>query len=100
MSKNRQRTVTPFLELPVHGEAGRKPCRVMTTVAIHTIEVDGKWFAAVVHHRPGDEFGCVSILDEADVEVQITLLRNAIQDADRLERGEAAIHATPSLRRN
>lgn len=93
------RTVASVMELPVH-EGGIKPCITMVNAAIHTIEVDGKHFAALVLSRPDAGMGCVAILDREEFDAQSALFRNALEDADRPDAGLPTIHAAPSLARN
>jgi hypothetical protein len=93
------REVPSVITAPVHG-GGEKPCVTMTECAIHTMEVEGKHYAAIVHSRPDLRTGSIAILDRAEVEAHITLLRNAIEDAERLDAGLGTIHAAESLRRN
>lgn len=89
------RNLPPMLHCPTH--AGTvKMCAVMTRAAIHTIEVDGRHFACVVTDRPDLSLGAVSIMDRAEVEAAVTLLRNAIEDAERLDAGLPTIHAAAS----
>lgn len=94
-----QRTVPPVIEAPTHGGA-IKPCIVMTECAIHTITLAEGSFAAIVHSLPDREAAVIALLDRAEVEAHITLLRNAIEDAELLDAGKGPIHAAESLRRN
>lgn len=97
---SRARTVPPVMEAPTHGGLV-KPCVVMTEVAFHTITLKEGSFAAVVHSLPGEDGPAViSILDRDDVEAWIVLLRNAMEDAERIDQGKAPIHAPPSTRRS
>jgi hypothetical protein len=77
-----------------------KKCVVMTEAAIHTVELAEGHFAAMVFSRPQSEIAAMVILDPEEAEAQIQLLRNAIEDAERLEAGKAPIHAAESLRRS
>lgn len=84
---------------PVHG-GGNKRSVVMTEAAVHTIGLPEGHFAAIVLSRPISEVAAICILGRDEVEAHITLLRNAMDDAERLDAGYAPKHATPSLRRN
>lgn len=90
-----KRTLPPLLGCPTH-TAPVKMCAVMTATAIHTIEVEGRHFACMVTDRPDLSLGAVSVMDRAEVEAAIALLRNAIDDADRLNAGLPTIHAAAS----
>jgi len=93
--RNRHRTVPPVLDCPVHS-GGVKASIVMVNQAVHTIELPEGHFAALVLDRPGLHTAAVAIMDRADIEATIALLQNAIDDADRLDRGLSAIHAPPT----
>lgn len=95
----RARTVDATMMAPVHG-GGEKRSVVMTEAAIHTIELPEGYFAAIVLSRPVSDIAAIAILDRDEVETHIALLRNAIEDAERLDAGLAVKHAAPSLRRN
>jgi hypothetical protein len=98
--RSRPRTLPPFIQAPTHGDV-TKICRVMTECAIHTVTLPEGSFAVIVHSLPGhDGPAVVSFLDPDEVEAHITLLRNASDDAQRLDAGRAPIHAAPSLRRH
>jgi hypothetical protein len=89
-----------MVEAPTHGGA-IKPCLVMTECAIHTVELAEGHFAAIVHSLPGEKGpAAIAFLDRDEVEAHILLLRNAMEDAERLDAGKPAIHATPSLVRS
>lgn len=95
----RPRTVPPFIDAPTHG--GRiVNCRTATECAIHTAGLPEGHFVALVLSNPDREDGAVAILDRDEVEAHITLLRNAIEDAERLDQGKSTVHAAHSLRRN
>jgi hypothetical protein len=96
---NRGRTVPPTIMAPIH-DGSEKRSVVMTNSAIHTIRLAEGSFAAIVLSRPTSDVAAIAILDRAEVAAHIQLLRNAIDDADRLDRGEPTSHAAPSLRRN
>lgn len=96
---SRPRTVTPTMHAPCHNDIVRN-CVVMTESAVHTIALPEGHFAAIVLSRPQSDVGAITILDRDEVEAHITLLRNAMDDAERLDAGKAPIHATHSLRRN
>lgn len=99
-ANKRQRVTPPVLEMLTHDQ-GMKDCFVATSTSILTVELpDYGHCAALVFNQPGCPIGAVVFLDREEVEAQITLLRNAIDDADRLDVGLAPMHATPSLARN
>lgn len=99
MARSRPRTVPAFVEAPAHN--GREiSCRTATECAIHTVGLTEGHFAAIVLSNPERDIGTIAFMDEAEVEAHIALLRNAIDDAKRLDRGEPARHATHSLRRS
>ena len=95
----RERSVPAFIEAPTHS-GGVQPCRVMTESAIHTVTLAEGSFACIVQSLTGGQLAAISILDRDEVEAHIQLLRNAMDDAERLDRGEAPIHATESLVRS
>lgn len=95
----RARTVPAFIEAPTHS-GGVQPCRVMTEAAIHTVTLPEGSFACIVHSLANGQLATISILDRDEVEAHIRLLRNAMEDAERLDRGQAPIHAAESLRRS
>jgi hypothetical protein len=94
----RPRSVPAFIEAPTHS-GGVQPCRVMTECAIHTVTLPEGSFACIVPSLAGGQLAVLQILDRDEVEAHITILRNAMDDAERIDRGEAPIHATPSLAR-
>jgi hypothetical protein len=81
-------------------DQGMMPCIVTTSTAIHTVELGTGHYAALVMNSAESPLGAVAFLNREEVEAQIQLLRNAIDDAERLDAGKVPIHATPSLRRN
>ncbi len=94
-----KRTLPLNIDAPTHsGET--KPSVVMTETAIHTVELPEGHFAAIVQSNPLTKIAAISILDRAEVEAHIVFLRNAIEDAERLDAGLPARHAAHSLRRN
>lgn len=93
------RILPRVMEMLTHDQ-GMKPCMVTTSAAIHTVLLGKGYYAALVMNAPEIPFGAVAFLDREEIEAQIRLLRNAIDDADRLKAGKAPIHATPSLRRH
>lgn len=95
----RRRTVPPILTAPSHN-GFEKQCTVMTETAIHTVALPEGHFASIVLTRPDSDEGAIAILDRDETEAHIQLLQNAIDDANRLDRGEATRHAAPSLRRS
>lgn len=95
----RARTVPPFITAPTHS-GGLQPCRVMTECAIHTVTLEEGSFACIVSSLPNGQLAVINILDRDEVEAHITLLRNAMEDAERLDQGLEPIHAAESLRRS
>lgn len=94
---SRARSVPPVMEAPAHGDIMRR-CVVMTECAIHTITLPEGSFAAIVASTPSG-IASIQILDRDDVEAHILLLRNAMEDAERLDAGKVPVHAAPTLRR-
>lgn len=95
---NAQRILPRVMDGLTHDE-GTKRCIVMTSTAIHTIGLAEGHFACMVLNQPGSPAGAIIVLTREEVEAQITLLRNAIEDAERLDQGKAPIHAAHSLTR-
>lgn len=95
----RARTVPAFMEAPTHS-GGVQPCRVMTETAIHTVTLPEGSFACIVHSLAGGQLGVIALLDRDEVEAHIQLLRNAMDDAERLDQGLPPIHAAESLVRS
>ncbi|WP_324694550.1 hypothetical protein [Novosphingobium sp. RL4] len=93
---SRARILPPVVDMLTH-EQGMKPCLVSTSTAFHTVALNSGNFAAIVLNDPGAPIGAVAFLDREEVEAHITLLRNAIDDAERLDRGQSPIHASPSI---
>lgn len=92
---SRARSLPPIIMGLTH-DGTMQPCLVMTDVAIHTVTLAEGHFAAIVT-SDGKGRASVQILDRDDIEAQILLLRNAMEDAERLDAGKAPIHAAPSL---
>lgn len=89
---NRERTVPPFIDAPTHS-GGVQACRVMTETAIHTVTLAEGSFAAIVNSLAGGQLASICILDRDEVEHHIGLLRNAMEDAERIDQGLAPVHA-------
>lgn len=89
------RSVPPVLDCPVHGGAV-KPCMVATSNAVHTLDLPEGHFAALVLDAPNLGIGAVAIMERAEVEALILLLRNAVEDAELLDAGKPAKHAAPT----
>lgn len=94
---SRARELPPVFKSPTH-TGGQKPCIVMTETFISTIELAEGHFACMTFSRPDLESGAVIVLDRDEVEAQIAILRNAMDDAERADRGEPMVHASPSDR--
>lgn len=95
----RLRTVGEFIPAPTHS-GGVCPARVMTESAISTITLPEGSFACFVQSLGHGKLACISILDRDEVEAHIQLLRNAMEDAERIDAGKAPIHAAESLVRS
>jgi hypothetical protein len=88
----RTRTTDATMEAPTHGGAF-KDCVVMTECAVHTVTLPEGSFAAIVHSNPGpDGEAYLAVLDRSEVDDLITLLRNAIDDADLIDAGKPPVH--------
>lgn len=87
------------MDAPAHGGVTKR-CVTMTECAIHTAELPEGHFACLVLSRPSSDVAAIAFMDRDEVEAHIVLLRNAIEDADRMDAGKAPIHATESLRRS
>jgi hypothetical protein len=96
---NRPRTVSATMDAPAHNGVVKR-CVTMTEAAIHTVKLPEGHFAALVLSRPNSDMAAIAFMDREEVEAHITLLRNAMEDAERLDTGKEAIHATESLRRS
>lgn len=96
---SRPRTVSATMRAPAHNNV-EKNCVTMTEQAVHTIGLPEGHFAAIVLSRPNSGVAAIAILDRDEVEAHILLLRNAMEDAERLDAGLGVKHAAQSLRRN
>lgn len=97
---SRERTLPSIMDAPSHNGIIRR-CVVMTECAISTITLPEGSFVSIVESVPDpDHPAAISILDRDEVEAHITFLRNAMEDADRIDAGLSPIHAAPSLRRS
>ena len=97
---SRSRTLPPVIEAPGHNGLTRR-CVVMTECAISIIKLPEGAFACIVASVPNpNRPASIMLLDREEVEANITLLRNAMEDAERIDQGLAPIHASPSLRRS
>lgn len=96
---SRSRTLPPTMEAPGHDGLTRH-CLTMNECAISTATLPEGSFACVVLSRTGQTMpAAVFFLDRDEVEAHIALLRNAIEDAERIDAGKPPIHASPTLRR-
>lgn len=86
----------PLMVLAPTGTGALKCCQVMTAETILTVQLPEGHFAAVVTDRPDLDGGSIQILDRAEVEAHIELLRNAIEDAERLDAGLPPVHIAPT----
>ncbi len=97
---SRPRTVPPAMFAPTHSRPEGTRARLVTETAVHTMGLPEGHFAAIVMSRPepaGSAFpdlAVIAILDRDEVEEHIRLLRNAIEDAERLDAGLPTIHAS------
>lgn len=95
---NRPRTV-PAIMKAVPGHSGPVDAITMNETAVHTITLPEGHFACIVQTNPALGYGAITILDRAEVEAHIQLLRNAMDDAERLDRGEAPVNVAPTMTR-
>lgn len=93
----RDRRVPDVMEAPSH-KGEMKPCVMMTETAVSTIGLEEGHFACVVFSRPDLDNGAVVVLDRDEWESMKRLMDNAMEDAERADRGEPMIHASPSAR--
>ncbi len=96
---SRARSLPSVMTAPTHNGA-EKRCVVMTEAAIHTVTLPEGSFAALVLSLPTNEIGAIVVMDREEIEAHILLLRNAIEDAERIDAGKFPMHAAPSLRRS
>jgi hypothetical protein len=92
---NRPRSLPPVMEAPTHSHPAGAPCFVANECAIHTVSLPEGHFAAIVTAQEGKSGGVaiMSVLDRGEVEEHMRLLRNAMEDAERLDAGKPTIHA-------
>lgn len=96
---SRPRTVPALMFAPTHSRPEGTRVRTVTESAIHTVGLPEGHFAAIVMSRPepvGSAFPnltVIAFLDRGDVEEHIRLLKNAMEDAERLDAGLPMIHA-------
>ena len=92
------RMLPPIMEMLTHDQ-GMKDCAVMTSTAIHTVVMAGNTaYAAMVLNQRECPIGAVIFLDRAEAEAQITLLQNALDDADRINSGKPPLaRAAPGM---
>lgn len=96
---SRPRTVPRAMFAPTHSRPEGTRARLVTETAIHTVALPEGHFASIVMSRPepaGSPFTdltTIAILDRDEVEEHIRLLRNAMEDAERLDAGLPMIHA-------
>lgn len=97
---SRERTLPSIMDAPSHNGIIRR-CVVMTECAISTIKLPEGAFACIVASVPNaNRPASIMLLDRDEVEAHIALLRNAMDDAERVDSGLAPMHSTPSLRRS
>lgn len=88
----RARTVG-LMMYDVPGHNGRVLTALTATeTAIHTIELPEGHFASIVLANASGQ-SMIAILDRDELEDHIRLLRNAMEDAERLDAGLPTIHA-------
>lgn len=88
MKRDPSRVLPPIMTMMTHDE-GMKDCAVMTDCAVHTVEMaDGCAYAAMVFNQRECPIGAAVFLNRAEAEAQIALLRNALDDADRINSGK------------
>jgi len=96
--KNPRHDLPPSMEIPTHDQ-GMKSCVVGTSTAIHTVQLNGKHFAALVQNQAPCPVGYVTFIDREEWEATKALMENALEDADRLDQGLQPLHAAPELTR-
>ena len=92
----RTRILPPVVMAPSHSHPEGVPCFVGTETAISTMTLGhfGSFAAIVVAcEGPSGGVAVLSVLDRDEVEEHIRLLRNAIDDAERVDQGLPPIHA-------
>lgn len=91
----RARALPSVMMAPTHSHPEGVPSFVANESAIHTIALPEGHFAAIVTALEGPTGGAsiIAVLDREEVEEHIRLLRNAMEDAERLDAGLPAIHA-------
>jgi hypothetical protein len=81
------RDLPAIMQMPTHDE-GLKDCATATSVAVHAVTLsNGHSYAAVVFNQPGFPIGYANVINRAEGEAIIELLRLALDDADRLNAG-------------
>ena len=99
MSNDTRQNLPPTIELFTHDQ-GVKDCIVATSVAILTVNIGGKHYAALVLNRADAPLATVALLDRQEFESQSQLLGHALEDADRLDQGKAPRNCAQSLERH
>lgn len=83
-----RKNLPPVMDSLTHDQ-GMKPCLVMTDTAVHTVKMsDGTAYACIVHNHAEAPAGAVLFMDRAEAELLISLLNNALDDADRINAGK------------
>lgn len=89
---DRYRALPNVMSAPI-GDGEIVPCRVMTQCMISTLRLPEGHFAAIALAQGGQGHGVLAVLDREEVERHIQTLRNAMDDAERADRGEEMVHA-------
>jgi hypothetical protein len=85
------RDLPPIMSMPTH-EEGMKDCAVGISTAVHSVQLpSGKAYATLVLNQPGFPIGYATFVDRQEGEAMIALLQNAMDDADRMNAGEAPL---------
>lgn len=85
------RVLPSLMAFPTHAD-GMKDCAVSTSTAVHTATLEsGKAYAVLVHYQPDFPVGYAAVLDRAEAEAMIELLKCALDDADRINAGKVPL---------
>lgn len=86
---SRPRNLPPAMMAPSHSHPEGVPCFVGNETAIATIALPEGNFASIVTAQEGPTGGAaiIVVLDRDEVELHIRLLRQAMDDAERMDAG-------------
>lgn len=102
MSDEFRKDMPPIMAMPTHAD-GMKDCAVGTSTAVHTVTLSsGRAFSVLVHYQPDFPVGYCVLLDRAEGEALIELLKCAMDDVDRINDGKAPLarHYDPEAKLN